>query len=99
MRRALLGVGLLLAGCASEPPLPPPVPITPPKPVVHPVDLSKVCGIIDPTWTNPQWMELAVDLGNMPANSVIVKMALEWKRLRDEAVACHNAQHPPTGSH
>lgn len=88
---ALAAALVLLCGCASEPPLAPPpaVAVTPPVTQV----VEQVCSKVDATWTDAEFKALAGEISPIPPASTIIKMALEWKRLRDDAVACQTSQH------
>lgn len=90
---ALTAALLLLCGCISEPPLAPPPAVAVAPPVTQMVE--QVCSKIDPTWTDAEFKALADELAPIPPASAIIKMALEWKRLRDDTLACQASQHSP----
>lgn len=75
---AAITLAALLFGCASDD-----VPITP-----APLAATRNCPTVDKTWTDAQLHDLKLALAPLPDGSPLVKMAIEWNRLRVDALAC-----------
>jgi hypothetical protein len=79
MRVILLGAALALAGCSSAPAIAP-------KPQVQ-----LVCPPFR-AWSGADMKALADALAPVPDNSIIMRMALDWRRYYGDAKACGSAQ-------
>jgi len=79
----VLFAALSLAGCSSAPQIP-----SAPKPVVQ-----LVCPPLR-AWSGADLKSLADALAPVPENSIIMRMALDWRRYYGDAKACDNAQKP-----
>ena len=71
-------LALLLAGCASAPP---------------PLDIQTQCPSLS-VWTPADQKSLADALATVPADSVLIRLELDWERTRDALRAC-STQIPP----
>jgi hypothetical protein len=74
---------LSLAGCSSAPQAP-----SAPKPVAQ-----IVCPPLR-AWSGADLKALAEALAPVPDNSIIMRMALDWRRYYGDAKACGSAQKP-----
>lgn len=86
-RLSALCLALMLAACASTPA---PAPASPPQTALPP-PVKQVCIPVTP-WTMQQQADLANALAPIPETSPIVRLLLDWEKMRDEAKACIKAR-------
>lgn len=86
MKIVSIALALLVAGCALDN-----VPAPSAEPVQKPAVTTKVCPTADRTWTDAQLHDLKIALAPLADSSVIIKMAIEWNRLRVDSIACSKA--------
>lgn len=79
MRLAALAALLILAGCGSQGPAA--------QVSTAPIPLAGLCPKVD-DWTKEQLGQLRAQLAPIEDGTPVIKMALEWKRLRGDAQAC-----------
>jgi len=77
--RMLFGAAFLAAGCAS----------TPPAPIV--LGAKPVCPPFH-AWTDADLKALAAALAPVPSDSIIIRMALDWRRYYGDAKTCDAAR-------
>ena len=82
-RAIVLCAALSLAGCSSTPQVP-----SAPTTVVR-----TVCPPLR-AWSGADMKALAEALAPVPDNSIIMRMALDWRRYYGDAKACGSAQKP-----